>query len=92
VRSYETFPGVDPPNTTDGVRHASERVTLACRALSAAASELRVLRTRSGITSVEDASDMVAAETERVCEMAEDLAKLASNLGKRTPAPAALPD
>ena len=92
MRSYVTHPGVGQQNANDGVRHASERVTLACRALAAAASELRVVHKRSGMTTVEDAADMVAAETERVCEMAEELAKLATNLGNRTLSTAGLPD
>jgi hypothetical protein len=92
MRSYETDPGVEALNPTDGIRHASERVTLACRALAAAANELRVVHKQSGLTSVEDAADMVAVETERVCEMAEKLAKLATNLRTRTLSTAGLPD
>jgi hypothetical protein len=84
MRSYETHPGVAQQNTTDAIRHASERVTLACRALAAASNELRVVRKRSGMTPVEEAADMVAAEAERVCEMADDLAKLAIKLGRQT--------
>lgn len=64
------------------VHRASERVTLACRALSAAANDLRVVYARGGSTTVEDAADKVAVETERVCEMAEELAKLANNLAQ----------
>jgi hypothetical protein len=83
MRSYETHPGVEQQDATEGIRLASERVTLACRALAAAAEELRVVRDRTRMTSVEDAADMVAGETERVCEMAEELAKFATNLGRR---------
>jgi hypothetical protein len=32
------------------------------------------------LTTVDDAADMVGAETERVCELAEELASLALNL------------
>jgi hypothetical protein len=71
--------GVTPD---DGVRRASERVTLACRALNAAVRELRVAHKQSGIAVVDDAADSVAAETERVCELAEEVEKLAANLGR----------
>ncbi|MCW3033265.1 MAG: hypothetical protein JWM60_1610 [Solirubrobacterales bacterium] len=83
MRSYQTRPGGDPQNTDAEVRRASERVTLACKALSAAANDLRVAHARSGMSAVDDAADRVGTETERVCELAEELAKLAGNLQSR---------
>ena len=62
------------------VTRAAERVTLACRALAAAANDLRIAQAHIGVTAVDDAADMVGAETERVCELAEELAALAANL------------
>ena len=73
-------------NDAAGVRRAAERVRLACKALDAAATDLRVAHGRDGLSAVDRAADTVAAETERVCEMAQDLSKLASNLGRWTPA------
>jgi hypothetical protein len=68
-------------NTADGdVRRAAERMTLACRALSAAANDLRVAYVRSGTSAVDDAVEQVRSETERVCELAEEVVKLAKNL------------
>lgn len=72
-------------NDAEGVRRAAERVRLACRALDAAATDLRVAHGRDGLTAVDKAADTVEAETERVCEMAQDLAKLASNLRRWLP-------
>jgi hypothetical protein len=72
-------------NDAAGVRRAAERVTLACRALDAAATDLRVTHGRDGLTAVDKAADTVTAETERVCELAQDLAKLASNLRRWAP-------
>jgi hypothetical protein len=87
MRSYETKPGGDPPDTSGvEVSRASERVTLACKALSAAANDLRVAHARSGMSAVDDVADQVGAETERVCELAEELVKLARNLPGRLPA------
>jgi hypothetical protein len=91
MRSYEDKPGGDPQDTPGvEVRRASERVTLACKALSAAANDLRVAHARSGMTVVDDVADQVGVETERVCELAEELAKLARNLQSRSLAPAML--
>jgi hypothetical protein len=64
----------------DAVRRASERVTLACRALTEAVRDLRVAHKQRPIPAVDDAADSVAAETERVCELGEEVAKLAANL------------
>lgn len=66
------------------VRRAAERVTLACRALSAAANDLRVAYARSGTPAVGDATDQVRAETERVCELAGELERLGANLATRS--------
>jgi hypothetical protein len=91
MRSYEDKPGGDPQDTPGvEVRRASERVTLACKALSAAANDLRVAYARSGMTVVDDVADHVGVETERVCELAEELAKLARSLQSRSLAPAML--
>ncbi len=62
------------------MRRAAERVTLACRALSAAANDLSVAYLRTGRSSVDDAVEQVRWETERVCELADEIAKLAKNL------------
>ena len=91
MRSYDDKPGGDRQDTPGvEVRRASERVTLACKALSAAANDLRVAHTRSGVSAIDDVADQVGVETERVCELAEELAKLARNLQNRSPAPAML--
>jgi hypothetical protein len=87
VRRYETYPGKDGSKLRDGeVARAAERVTLACTALSSAVEELRIAHTRNKMAVVEAAARMVEAETERVCEMAEEVAKLASNL-RNLPSP-----
>ena len=78
--------------TDSATMRASERVTLACRALSAAANDLRVEHGRTKLTPVDDAAHMLEAETERVCELAEELATLATNLARRQPAVVAAPD
>jgi hypothetical protein len=67
-----------------GVTRAAERVELACRALTAAATDLRVAHRQSGLSAVDDAADRVGVETERVCELAEELVSLAANL-RRAP-------
>lgn len=75
----------------DVVTRAAERVELACKALTAAATDLRVAHRQSGLSAVDDAADMVGVETERVCELAEELARLATNLrGVRAAASAAI--
>lgn len=66
-----------------GVSRGSERVTLACRALSAAAADLRVACARDqipGAWAVEDAAEALDAESVRVCELAEELEELAEAL------------
>jgi hypothetical protein len=73
------YPGGDK-EVDARVSHAAERVTLACKALSSAANDLRIAHSQSGLTTVDDAADLVGAETERVCELAEELASLALNL------------
>jgi hypothetical protein len=67
------------------VSHAAERVTLACRALSAAATDLRLAHSRHGVKAVDKAADTLESEMERVCEMAEEVAALAANLGRWAP-------
>jgi hypothetical protein len=66
-----------------GISRGSERVTLACRALSAAAADLRVACARDGVPAawaVEDAAEALDAESVRVCELAEELEELAEAL------------
>jgi hypothetical protein len=65
------------------IKRAAERVTLACRALSTAASDLRVAYKRSGASTVDDVAEQVRGETERVCELADELAKLGKELTLR---------
>ena len=65
------------------VRRAGERMTLACRALSAAANDLRVAHARSGETAIDEAVEQVRTETERVCELAEEVVKLGRELAER---------
>lgn len=77
-------------NDAAGVTRAAERVGLACKALSAAATDLRVAYLRSGLTAVEKAADGLEAETERVCEMAEEVATLGTNLRRWAPPPEAV--
>jgi hypothetical protein len=72
-------------NDAATVSRAAERVALACSALSAAATDLRVAHGRDGLGAVDKAADALEAETERVCEMAEDVATLASNLRRWVP-------
>ena len=67
----------------DDVRRAAERIALACRALSTAASDLRIAYKRSGATAVDDVGEQVRGETERVCELADELAKLGKELTLR---------
>jgi hypothetical protein len=75
--------GVEPGTEDARVRRASERVTLACRALAEAANDLRVAYVRGGMSPVDDATAKVNVEMERVCELAEELEKLARNLRRR---------
>ncbi len=83
--------GTGAPSAEGDVQRAAERVSLACRALSTAAGDLRVAYMRSGMLAVEDAADQLRAETERVCELAEELAKLGKDLMMRAPAPLGRP-
>ena len=61
------------------------RVTLACRALSAAVDDLAAAHRRYGAASG-DAAHELEAERERVCELAEQLAKRAEGLKVLAPA------
>jgi hypothetical protein len=65
-----------------GVSRGSERVTLACRAMSAAAADLRVACVRDGVPAeaVEGAAEALDEEAARVCELAEELGELAEAL------------
>jgi hypothetical protein len=62
-----------------GIDRGTERVALACRALSAAADDLYVAFRRDGMP-VDGAARALEAEAARVCEMAEELGKLARKL------------
>jgi Asp/Glu/hydantoin racemase len=62
-----------------GIDRGAERVTLACKALSAAADDLHLACRRDGVP-VDDAAHALEAEAERVCELAEELGKLARKL------------
>jgi hypothetical protein len=62
-----------------GIDRGTERVQLACRALSAAARDLHIAFDRDGMP-VEDATHALEAEAVRVCELAEELGKLAQKL------------
>lgn len=76
--------GIRARETPEGdVRLAAERVALACKALSTAANDLRVAYRRSGAVTVHDAADQVSTETERVCELSEELVKLSRELAHR---------
>jgi hypothetical protein len=66
--------------TDPGMSRAAERVRLACRALSAAANDLRVEHDRNPMMAVDEAAHLLEAEMERVCELAEELTSLATNL------------
>jgi hypothetical protein len=59
---------------------AVERVSLACKALSAAASDLHVARNRNPAAVDDSIADTLNAEVERICELAEDLARRAERL------------
>ena len=71
--------------TNPGLNRAVERVSLACNALSAAGNDLDIASRRDGLP-VERVAGDLAAERERLCEMADELGKLAWKL---TLAPAA---
>jgi hypothetical protein len=62
---------------------AIARVRLACKALSAAASDLTVARER-GEPAVDAVADELNAEIERVCELAHELERRSENLGTLT--------
>jgi hypothetical protein len=67
------------------VQRGSERVALACKAISAACADLRVACVRDGTATdaVEDLTDALDAEAERVCELAAELEALAEVLANR---------
>lgn len=81
VTSHKIGPGAGEQERPDAaLLRAAERVELACRALAAATNDLRVAHDRNKRVPVDNAADMAAAETERVCELAEELTQLAMNL------------
>jgi hypothetical protein len=63
---------------------ATKRVVLACQALSAAAADLEVARQRGELSVEESTADQLKAEVERVCELAYELERCATNLGALT--------
>lgn len=65
------------------MRRAAERMTLACRALTAAAKDLHVAYARTSAPVLLDATHQVRTETERVCELAAELEKLGRGLATR---------
>ncbi|HWG07635.1 MAG TPA: hypothetical protein VN672_01375 [Solirubrobacteraceae bacterium] len=67
------------------VSRAAERLRLACRALSAAARDLHVAQKRDA-TGVAVTAEELDGETERVCEMAEEVSEAARKLGRFAPA------
>ena len=67
-----------------GINRATERLMLACRALSGAADDLYVAFRRDAMP-VERAAYALEAEAERLCELAEQLARLAQHLSGRGP-------
>jgi hypothetical protein len=63
-----------------GIERAAERLTLACRALSAAATDLSVAKRRDGAP-VDDAAQELDIEIEHICALAEELSRRVSGLG-----------
>jgi hypothetical protein len=66
-----------------GIVRASQRVTLACRALSAAVNDMAVARRRDQMP-VDDTAQELEIELERVCELAQELERRAERLGVLT--------
>ena len=68
-----------------GIQRGSERVALACKAISAACADLRVACVRDGTATdaVEGLTEALDAEAERVCELAAELEDLAEALANR---------
>ena len=65
------------------VSRAAERVMLACKALAAAANDLRIAQAHTGMTAVDDAADLVGAETGMPVHSAESpLTCVASGSGQ----------
>jgi hypothetical protein len=67
------------PRTDPGLSRAVERVSLACKALSAAGNDLAVALSRDGLPVMGIANEL-EAERERLAEMAEELGELAWKL------------
>jgi hypothetical protein len=62
-----------------GLIRAAERLSLACRALSAAANDLMVAQHRDGMA-LEDTVHELETEIVRVCELAEELERSAASV------------
>jgi hypothetical protein len=65
-----------------GISRATERATLACRALSAAADDMYVAFRRDGMP-VKRVAYALEAEAERVCELAQQIERLAERAAGR---------
>jgi hypothetical protein len=73
--------------TNAGLVRAVERVTLACRALTAAAGDLAVAR-RHGEVPPAGTVEELNVEVEHVCELAHELSRCAANLDTLAGTPA----
>ncbi|HEX5223819.1 MAG TPA: hypothetical protein VFW29_01700 [Solirubrobacteraceae bacterium] len=67
-----------------GIERAAERLTLACRALTAAANDLAIAKRRDGAP-VDDAAHELEVELERICALAEQLERRVTGLGVLAP-------
>jgi soluble P-type ATPase len=66
---------------TSPIVRATERVSLACQALKAAANDV-VIAQGSDNVPLQDAAQELAVEIERVCELADQLERCAANVGE----------
>ena len=66
---------------TSPIVRATERVSLACQALKAAANDV-VIAQGSNNAPLQDAAQELAVEIERVCELADQLERCAANVGE----------
>ena len=65
---------------TSPIIRATERVSLACQALKAAANDVLIAQ-GSEYPPLQDAAQELAVEIERVCELADQLERCAANVG-----------
>jgi len=66
---------------TAPIIRATERVSLACRVLKAAANDVLIAGSNEN-ESLEHAAQDLAVEIERVCELADQLERCAANVGE----------